>query len=100
MARYVRRMSTPQQVQELIDGLSRDIFDTYQGVGSHRSTYDAAGSAAASEVLARMLLRRGWRYVGGEPPERWNRVGELPYCPNGNPLCFDPDAHDRPCPLT
>lgn len=80
-------MSTSPDVNQQVILLARAIFNAWQEAGTELGVYDPTGSAKTSAWLARILVREGWR--------KTNQT--VPRCPNGNPICFDPEPHDR-CP--
>ncbi|ABL05600.1 hypothetical protein MUL_3427 [Mycobacterium ulcerans Agy99] len=79
-------MSTPTEVEELIDALAYDVYDIYYGIEHDGPQYNKEQGVVAARYLARRLLRRRWRKTA---------TRALPRCPHGTVTCFDPSPHTR-----
>ncbi len=88
-------MSTPTEVEELIDALAYDVYDIYYEIEVYDiyyeiehdgPQYNKEQGVVAARYLARRLLRRRWRKTA---------TRALPRCPHGTVTCFDPSPHTR-----
>ncbi|MCV7090965.1 MULTISPECIES: hypothetical protein [Mycobacterium] len=78
-------MSTPPEVKALIEALAGDIYEAFLANAAwdgeeHENHPRAVGAA---RFLSRHLVKRGWGRA----------QIELPKCPYGTPICFDPEPH-------